>query len=559
VRRGLVAASLIGLSLLFGAPGAGAHASLERSEPAPSASLPEPPERVLLDFDESIDAGTADIRLLGGDGTETELGQPNGDPTDPTIVTATVPPLDEGAYVVAWRVVSTDGHPVSGAFPFQVGDAAPVDTTGLLAQTLDQQQGDPAVEALLTVARLVGYVGLAMLVGGYVFVRWIWPGSAGLSSVRRAVFAGWVAAVAGALGTFLLTGPYVQGGSLADALDPALWSDVLDTRTGRAVWVRLLIAGIAGIVVMGLDRRPTGAGDVARIGVLAALVATYSIDGHEAAGQWVGLAVVDHAVHLVAMALWLGGLALLVVCLANRAVPRPVAVGAAVAPVDTVDLTPGRDPRASAVHRFSVLAQWCVLALVVTGSVEAWRLLDRPGALLDTAFGRTLTVKLMLVAVLLALGAWSRHLVRTRRPDLLWRSVVTEVAVALSVLAVTATLVDTSPTEVVAAEPLQVSLVQGDVILDLTLTPAAVGPNEIHLTFSPPGGGLQEVSDIEVRMTAVDRPDLGPVPVELTPAGPNHAIAYGVQVPYAGEWTIEVLADAPDGARLRYSTTAEVR
>jgi copper transport protein len=106
---------------------------------------------------------------------------------------------------------------------------------------------------------------------------------------------------------------------------------------------------------------------------------------------------------------------------------------------------------------------------------------------------------------------------------------------------------------------LQVSLVQGDVILDLTLTPAAVGPNEIHLTFPPPGGGLQEVSDIEVRMVAVDRPDLGPVPVELTPAGPNHAIAYGVQVPYAGEWTIEVLADAPDGARLRYSTTAEVR
>jgi copper transport protein len=565
--RRLVAAAVIAISLAASAPDAGAHASLERSEPAPSASLPESPERVLLDFDEAVDAGTTEIRLLDATGAETDVGQPVGDAADPTIVTSTVPPLAEGAYVVAWRIVSTDGHPVSGAFPFQVGDAAPIDTSGLVAQTLDEQQGDPAVEALLTVARLVGYVGLALLVGGYAFVRRIWPAAGASRPARRTMIAGWVAAAVGALGTFLLTGPYVRGGPLGDALDPAVWSDLLDGRTGRAVWVRLLLAGLAGVVVMGLDRRPTAAGEVARIGVLGALLATYSIDGHESAGRWVALAVIDHAVHLVAMSLWLGGLALLVVCLAStdRAVPAPGgvplarAVGAAVIDADTASPVPEPDGRATAVRRFSRLAQWCVVALVITGFLEAWRLLDRPGALFDTTYGRTLTVKLVLVAALVGLGAWSRHLVRARaRPDQLWRSVVTEVAVALAVLAVTATLVDTSPSEAVDSEPVHASLVQGDVILDLTLTPAAVGENEVHLTFSPPGGGLQEVTDVEVRLTAEGRPDLGPVPVELTPAGPNHAIGYGVQLPYAGDWTIEVLATAPDGARLRYSTIAEV-
>jgi copper transport protein len=226
---------------------------------------------------------------------------------------------------------------------------------------------------------------------------------------------------------------------------------------------------------------------------------------------------------------------------------------------DTSAPAPEPSARASAVRRFSRLAQWSVVALVVTGFLEAWRLLDRPAALFGTAYGRTLTVKLVLVAVLVALGAWSRRLVRARaRADQLWRSVVTEVAVALAVLAVTATLVDTSPSEAVDGEPVHASLVQGDVILDLTLTPAAVGENEVHLTFSPPGGGLQEVTEVEVRLTAADRTDLGPVPVDLTPAGPNHAIGYGVQLPYAGDWTIEVLATAPDGARLRYSTVAEV-
>jgi copper transport protein len=558
---------VVALSLGVSAPEAGAHASLERSEPAPSASLPESPERVLLDFDEAVDAGTAEIRLLDATGAETDLGPPAGDPADSTIITAAVPSLDEGAYVVAWRIVSTDGHPVSGAFPFQVGDAAPIDTSGLVAQTLDQQQGDPAVEALLTVARLVGYVGLALLVGGYAFVRRVWPAASASLPARRTMIAGWVAAAVGALGTFLLTGPYVRGGPLGDALDPTVWNDLLDGRTGRAVWVRLLLAGLAGVVVMGLDRRPTAAGEVARVSVLAALVATYSIDGHESAGRWVGLAVVDHAVHLVGMSLWLGGLALLVVCLAStdRAVtapvgaPAPRALGAAVMEADTSAPAPEPSAPASAVRRFSRLAQWCVVALVVTGFLEAWRLLDRPAALFDTAYGRTLTVKLVLVAVLVALGAWSRRLVRARaRADQLWRSVVTEVAVALAVLAVTATLVDTSPSEAVDGEPVHASLVQGDVILDLTLTPAAVGENEVHLTFSPPGGGLQEVTEVEVRLTAADRTDLGPVPVDLTPAGPNHAIGYGVQLPYAGDWTIEVLATAPDGARLRYSTVAEV-
>jgi copper transport protein len=563
MRRALVAAFLVALSVLFGAAPAGAHASLVGSEPAPSASLPESPEQILLDFDEAVDAGTAEIRLLDTEGASIGLGPPTGSPSDATVITASVPELDEGAYVVAWRIVSDDNHPVSGAFPFQVGDAAPIDTSALLASTLEEQQGDPTVEALLTASRLVGYAGMALLIGGYAFVRRIWRGSGSAPLVRRTMLLGWVAAVVGSLGTFLLTGPYTQRGTLGNALSPDVWQDVLAGRSGRAIWVRVIVAGLAGIVVTGLARKPTAAGQAARIAILAALVVTTSIDGHEAAGRWTGLAMVDHAIHITAMSLWLGGLALLAICLVPRAAtvgaaPRPV--GAAVAEVDT-----GGEPsrpsheRVAAVRRFSTLAQWCVAALVLTGVFEAWRLLDGVDALFDTTFGRTLVVKLALVAALVALGAWSRRLVRRReRPDLLWRSVVTEVAVALSVLAVTATLVDTNPREVAAVEPFQAMLAEGDVILDLTVTPARAGTNEIHLTFSPPGGSLQQVSEMEVRMTAIGREDLGPVPVELTAAGPNHAIAYGVQVPFGGEWSIEVLATAPDGARLRYATPVDI-
>ena len=55
-----------------------------------------------------------------------------------------------------------------------------------------------------------------------------------------------------------------------------------------------------------------------------------------------------------------------------------------------------------------------------------------------------------------------------------------------------------------------------------------------------------------------ERDDLGPLPIELIPAGPNHYIANGLQIPYEGDWTLEVVATTADDATVRMTTTLDV-
>ena len=133
------------------------------------------------------------------------------------------------------------------------------------------------------------------------------------------------------------------------------------------------------------------------------------------------------AVHLVSMAVWLGGLFMLVPsCCAGR--PR----GARRDPADLVPLGDARRLRAAPRR-------------IVQGLLEIGSL----GALVSTTYGRLLLAKVGLFALVLRVAAISRHLVRTgigaHRPSGLRRAVWVELVIAAVVLGVTSTLVHTTP------------------------------------------------------------------------------------------------------------------
>ena len=140
----------------------------------------------------------------------------------------------------------------------------------------------------------------------------------------------------------------------------------------------------------------------------------------------------------------------------------------------------------------------------------------------------------------------------------LWRSVATEVVIAVAVLVVTAILTGSPPAEAeTTTRTVSATMVQGDLLADVSLIPARVGANDLHLTFSPPGGTLDAVKDATARLEAPRRDDLGPLPIELIP-GANHYIANGLQIPYEGDWTLEVVATTADDATVRMTTTLDV-
>src|SRR4029077_7757902 len=145
--------------------------------------------------------------------------------------------LAEGSYVVSWRVVSSDGHPVAGAFSFGIGTPARAVAGNA-----------PTVPFPVVAARLAGYLGFALFAGVVTFVLWCSPRSRTHPVLQRLVRVGLIGgALAGVIG-LLLQGPYTAGATISRLLDPALLRETLGTPFGTAMAARLaLYAGLAAL------------------------------------------------------------------------------------------------------------------------------------------------------------------------------------------------------------------------------------------------------------------------------------------------------------------------
>lgn len=123
LRRLAVALPAVLLALVVGAAPAWAHTELESSSPAANAQVGTAPTSVSLTFSEKIAAADATVSVTGPGGTDYAAGPATGDGA-----TLTVPlrPLGAaGGYTITYRVVSDDGHPVSGTVPFTLTSPGP--------------------------------------------------------------------------------------------------------------------------------------------------------------------------------------------------------------------------------------------------------------------------------------------------------------------------------------------------------------------------------------------------------------------------------------------------
>lgn len=103
--------------LVLGSAPASAHAALVRIDPGDGARLGAAPAKVALEFNENV-ATPAFVVITAPDGSRVRTGKVTI--LDKT-VTVTVAPVDmKGTYLMSYRVVSADGHPVEGSTTFDV-------------------------------------------------------------------------------------------------------------------------------------------------------------------------------------------------------------------------------------------------------------------------------------------------------------------------------------------------------------------------------------------------------------------------------------------------------
>ncbi|WP_338907424.1 copper resistance CopC/CopD family protein [Streptomyces nigra] len=604
LRRALLLGPLLVLLLLGGAGPASAHAALRTTDPEDGAVLKSAPRVLTLTFTESVGLLDDSFRVLDPDGRRLRAGEPEHGPDGADTARVTLPEgLEQGTYTVAWRVVSADSHPVSGAFTFSVGKA----TVTASAAVITGPTEDPVTKALHTIARYLAYLAVALLIGTGTFVAVCRPTRVTvLHSLSRT---SWWALFAATLVLLVLRAPYETGEGPLGAFDADGAVRTLTGRPGLVLLARLALLLAAGAYLLRLSRqrRPYGwTGAALAVG----LAMTWAAGEHASAGIQVPVAMTSSALHLLATAVWLGGLAALLVTLYRA------------------------DLSAQAVRRFSRLAFTSVTVLVVTGVYQSWRGLGGWDALADTTYGRLLAIKLMAVVVLLAAAAVSRRwtalqttttvdraetpvpaetAVRDKvsvgaggspsgspapsepsappeppdepsapvpaaeeTPDpahrrSLRRSVLTEVAVGAAVLAVTTLLTSTLPgraeAEAATAAPAVVGASVTDVPFDvgtpggrgtvqITIDPARVGDNSIEALVYGSDGGVSTVPELRISFTHPAQ-DIGPLDAGLTDRGGYWGNSF-LNLPVAGTWEMKVTVRTSDVDQISETHTITV-
>ena len=396
--RGRVVLVLAAVAVALGVAGsASAHAYLVKTVPSASGILNSPPPNVALTFDEAVEPRFAIISVTDAAGRQETTHAVTRSPTNPdTLIVPLRPGLPEGWYLVYWRAISVDGHPVQSAFTFAIGP-----NEGPQPQFVVPKISGTATARRLLVARWAMFLTVMAAIGLFVLriaiarplIRRV-PGS----SLRPVSIAFVVASVLGLLAIPI----YLDIATAIDSLRSAFAIGALVplfrvTAFGRGyvdMEICFALFCLAGWIAVWIDRPERGQRSIAEIlAGLGALLAAASVlvipgaAGH--AGQTAprGLSVLLDWLHLASGSLWIGGLIGLLVVWGSLASADRVA-GLAVC-----------------VPRFSNVALVSVLVLV--GSGVGATVLHMPilAALWQTSYGQVILVKIGLLAVVLVLGA----------------------------------------------------------------------------------------------------------------------------------------------------------
>ena len=479
------------IALALAAPAFG-HAELLRTSPPEGRTLERSPRAVVLTFSEGIDPALVRLEVRDAAGRRVDQGEPFHPKGREEIVAVALAPRLEGALTARYRVISEDGHPVAKRLTFRVRarpadkerpaqpgeDMAPPPADG--GGHADTEAGS-VTEVAFATARGFGYLAIALAVGGalFLFVAWL-PGLAavgggerewlGISTafaqrLRQVVLGAVVVGLVASATSIVLEAATAAGTSFWAALDRDAIDSVSSTRPVQAWSLRIVVWLALGAVLLAALRprripvlRPTALGATgaaigpapsrARLllfGALAiGLALTGPMAGHTGEHAPAALLICTDTLHVLCMSAWLGGLVMLLTALALTA--RRLSGRA------------GTQLMAVVVGRFSMLARFAVLLLLVTGVTQSVALVGSLGALVDTEYGLLVLAKVMLLALLVALGAFNQRwaLPRLRRlaaggeapgraGAILRQSVALEVAFALVVIAVTSVLVVTEP------------------------------------------------------------------------------------------------------------------
>ncbi|MCL4544875.1 MAG: copper resistance protein CopC [Chloroflexi bacterium] len=486
IRRRLLTALLVltWSVLLLPAGTAEAHAFLVRTTPEAGQRLEKSPASLRLQFSEPVVNERVTVQTAGGTPIVAgPLQRLNGG----LVVQAPLPRLAEGVYVVSWQENSADdGHLSLGEFAFAVG------ASGALPLTVSQVATPVSGPAVAVTWLFLGTLLLAF--GGLVSERVVWQAverrhmlTVPHLPIRPLLALSFVGGVAQLL---LLLHPAVNASARAGNLDTGIVA--LTSRAGILEAAQLVLVGYGFWLVA----PPWPRTRFLALTPLAGALVAVALQGHPAtAAAW--WAAPANALHLLAVALWLGGLAHVVLVVWRL-------------PSD------GRPALEAGVRRYAGLALALVGLAILTGLADALALFQQPAELLTTSYGRVLLIKALIIATTLGLALYARRgalpklakspLALLRRVTLLEGACLLAAGVVAVVLAATAPPRPATATQSLLGPPPlpEPVLTEAGMAGWLTVYLSAA-PGQLRVRVLAPGGDPAPTTHLDIAGQGPDR------------------------------------------------------
>jgi copper transport protein len=527
-----------------------AHAALLRTSPTATATVNTPPTHVGLTFSEAVEPQFAIVSVTDAGGAQQTAGRPSRSPADPNELDVPVQRLREGWYLVFWRVISADGHPVRGAFTFAVGpNEGPAPQ--FVIPSLDETAATPGLLTARWLVFLSVMTAVGLLVFRAVIVRPLPQRLPGVSLRRVSL------AFAIALGLALITTPIYLLLATAKFALSSTWAVgtlvplMRASAFGRGlVDLELVLAllAVAAAVLFYVERPRSVQRPVvellALIGALLAAAAALLIPGvagHAAQTAPRGLSLGLDWLHLAAGSIWTGGLLGLIVLWTSLGSSNRLA-GLTVC-----------------VPRFSRVAFVSVMLLIGSGIGASIVHLPTWSSLWQTSYGKSILVKVVLLAAAMGLAAvnLTRNVPRLRESlthpaaaagaaSLLLRLVAGEATLVAGAVLAAATLSSLPPPPKALASigsvsarvgpgPVRRSVDVDGYRLDIAVLPnQAAAPNLFSVAVTKNGRPVRH-ADVTATITMLDM-EMGQLAYHLVETAPGYYRRSAPALVMVGHW-----------------------
>jgi copper transport protein len=448
---------------------ASAHASLAFVEPRDGTVLAQPPRTVQLRFNENVTAGAVNLIDAAGKLRSDATVEAKDD-----AITVTLPSnLPKGTQIVSYRVISQDGHPVSGAITFSIGEPT---------ANKPPENADGGINGLIWLSRIGLYLGLSFGIGGVFFLNWIAREKAVSGLIASVLMIG----IASAVASLGLQGLDVLGLPLIGVFAAAPWKIALGTSLGPSLLIAIAALALSLVALRsGLSAGSRALSALALAGAGLSLAAS----GHAATAPPEVLTRPAVFLHGIGVAFWLGAFAPLIAIIRRpHGTPLPI------------------------LQRFSSVAIAVVAVLALTGLTLATIQLESLAALVTTKYGIILSIKLALVIALLSLAVLNRFrftpaLARdANATKSLSRSILLEGALALGILATVAGWRFTQPPRsLIPDAPLAIHIHSDKAMFQVLVSPGRVGVDDFVLQLMNGDGTLLHAKEATLTLSLPER------------------------------------------------------